>query len=204
MSSLDSLFQEYIDAPSLELGHDFPEEEYKLRVKRARQLMSTQGLDALVICSSGNGRFFTSSTVPHEWHDRVTTRAEFYMLTNDDDYLFLSPTMGGEVLNTARKRTWVKNLRNVVERHSKENRLEIWRVEWIVRAFRELKLDRARLGWELGDCQSLGVNYNDFLEFKRLMPMAESVDASPILRRLISSPPLYSWSAYAKHVPPAY
>ena len=184
MTSLDRLFQEYVDAPSLELGHDFPKEEYDLRVQRARELMSKQGLDALVVCSSANGRYFTSGTVPHEWHDRITTRAEFYVLTLDDDYLFLSPTMGGEVLNTARKRTWVRNIGNVVERHEKKDRFEIWGVEWMVKAFRELKLEKARLGWELGDCQSLGVSYNDFLEFNRLMPEAKFIDASPMLRRL--------------------
>ena len=155
MIPLDRLFQEYIDAPSLELCRDFPKDEYELRVKRARDLMLEHRLDALVICSSLNGRYFTSGTVPHEWHDRITTRAEFYVLTHDSDHLFLSPTMGGEVLNTARKRTWVTNIGNVVERHEKKSRFEIWSVDGMVKALRDLRLEKARLGWELGDCQTL-------------------------------------------------
>lgn len=191
MVALNHLFAEYIDAPSLEVGRDFPKEEYDLRLKKARDLMLKHGLDALVVCSSANGRYFTSSTIPHEWHDRIPTRAEFYVLTMDGDYVFLSPTMGGEVLNTARKRTWVTNIGNVVERHGRrdrKDRLEIWSVDWMVKNFEEIGLDKAKLGWELGDSQTLGICYNDFAEFKRLMPKAKFLDASPILRRLHQFP----------------
>jgi Xaa-Pro aminopeptidase len=188
MVALNRLYQEYTDAPSLELGRDFPREEYALRVARARALMAEHGLDALIVCSSANGRYFTSRNVPHEWHDRIPTRAEFYVLTPDDDYVFVSPTMGGEVLNTTRRRTWVTHIRNVVERHGQRGRVEIWSVAWMVSALTELGLASARLGWELGDCQVLGISYRDFAAFQRCLPDATFLDASPVLRRLHQFP----------------
>jgi len=172
----------------MELGRDFPREEYELRLKKARELMLLRGLDALIVCSSTNGAYFTSRDQPRKWHDRVQTRAAFFILTMDNDYLYLTPTHGGENQNTARKRTWVTNLGSVVERHEDKDRVEQWGVEWMVKAFRELKLDKARLGWELGDCQTLGISYNDLNEFKRLMPEAEFLDGSYVLRRLHQFP----------------
>ncbi len=172
----------------MELGRDFPKEEYALRLKKTRELMLRFGLDALVVCSSDNGRYFTSRDQPHKWHDRVRTRAAFFILTMDDDYLYLTPTHGGENLNTARKRTWVTNIGSVVERHEDKDRLEQWGLEWMTRAFKELRLDKARLGWELGDCQTLGISYNDLNEFRRLMPEAHFLDGSPVLRRLHQFP----------------
>ncbi len=188
MSSLDHLYDGYIDAPSMDLGCDFPREEYELRLGKARALMLQQGLEALIVCSSSNGAYFTSRDQPRKWHDRVQTRAAFFVLTIDSDYLYLTPTHGGENQNTARKRTWVTNIRSVVERHEDRDRVEQWGVEWMVKAFKELKLDTAKLGWELGDCQTLGISYNDFNEFKRLMPGAQFVDGSRVLRRLHQFP----------------
>lgn len=188
MVFLDHIYDKYIDAPSMELGHDFPKAEYELRLKRTRELMLKHELDAIVICSSANGRYFTCNNQPHEWHDLCQTRAAFFILTMDEDYLYMTPTMGGEHQNTARKRTWVTNIRSVVERFERKDRVEIWGIKWMVKAFKELGLDKARLGWELGDCQTLGICYNDFNEFKRLMPKARFLDASPIFRRLHQIP----------------
>jgi Xaa-Pro aminopeptidase len=188
MVALDHLYDKFINAPSMEQGRDFPKEEYQLRIKKTRELMSKYEIDTLVVTSSVNSRYFTSNNQPHEWHDICQTRAAFYILTMDDDYLYMTPTMSGEHQNTARKRTWVTNIRSVVERFEKKDRIEIWGVEWMVKAFKELGLDNAKLGWELGDCQILGLSYNDFNEFKRLMPNAQFLDASPILRRLHQFP----------------
>ena len=150
--------------------------------------MLQHGLDALIVCSSTNGRYFTSRDQPNKWHDRVQTRVAFFILTMDSDYLYLTPTHGGENQNTARKRTWVTNIGSVVERHNEKDRAEQWGLEWMVKAFKELRLDKAKLGWELGDCQTLGISYNDFNEVKRLMPEAQFLDGSGVLRRLHQFP----------------
>ncbi|HKM79074.1 MAG TPA: Xaa-Pro peptidase family protein [Candidatus Bathyarchaeia archaeon] len=187
-TALAHLYDACIDSPSMELGRDFPESEYKLRLKKTRELMSMHGIDALVVTTSTNGSYFTSKDRPHEWHNLCQTRAAFYILTIDNDYLYMTPGLGGEHLNSARRRTWVTNIRSVLERFRDNDRIELWSIEYMVESFKELGLSKARLGWELGDCQTLGMSYNDFNEFRRRMPDGQFLDASPILRKLHQIP----------------
>ena len=178
-----------MSAPSIELGRDFPESEYKLRLKITRELMLKHGLDALIVTASTNGNYFTSLDEPHEWHNRCQTRASFFILTMDNDFLYMPPGLGGEHLNYTKRRTWVSNVRSVIERHLEDmDRIEIWSIEYITKELSALGLAKARLGWELGDCQTLGISHIDFNEFKRRMPDAKFLDASPVLRRLHQIP----------------
>ena len=68
----------WTDYPGYPLERDFSEEEYDLRVGRARRLMAEADLDALVITTSAVGHWFTSLLEPHEWHDRCTSRSAWY------------------------------------------------------------------------------------------------------------------------------
>ena len=62
----------WLALPGYPLEPDFPEEEYRLRIDRARQLMSETGLEALVITSGAVGQWFTSAAEPHD--GRMTYR----------------------------------------------------------------------------------------------------------------------------------
>ena len=75
----------WIDYPGYPLERDFPEEEYDLRVGRARRLMAEADLDALVITTSAVGHWFTSLLEPHEWHDRCTSRSAWYTARPERD-----------------------------------------------------------------------------------------------------------------------
>ncbi len=65
-------------------------------------------------------------------------------------------------------------------------RREIWALEQMPRIFAELGLERGRLGFELGDCMTLGINTNDFLALRELMLRAQLVDGSTVICRLMS------------------
>jgi Xaa-Pro aminopeptidase len=183
--ALAALHAAWIDYPGYPLARDFPREEYDLRVSRARQWMGEAGLDALVITSSGVGSWFTSQAEPHEWHDRCPARSAWYILTPQDDVLYMAPTSNGEHFNTTRRSTWVSQIRGIVERTEGE-RHEIWALEQIPGLFADLGLSSGRLGFELGDCMTLGISVNDFLRLRELMPHAALVDGSPVIRRLMS------------------
>ncbi len=178
---------EWLEYPSYDPGHDMPYEEYRLRCARARALMEQYHLDALVITSSAVGWWFTSLHEPHEWHDRCQARATWFILTHDGDYLYMPPTAAGEHFNTTRRSTWVSEIRAIVERvdPAEQPRAEIWGLWQIPRICADLNLNRARLGFELGDCMTLGMSVNDFLRLRDMLPHAQLVDGSPIIRRLM-------------------
>lgn len=167
------------------LEPDFPETEYLLRLDRARKLMAEAGLDALVITSSEVGKWFTSAASPHEWHDRCPARSAWFVLTGDDDYLCMTPTTAGEHMHTTRRATWVTNIWPIVER-TEWPRAELWDVRQMPQIFARMGLTRGRLGFELGDCMTMGLSYNDFTLLKTLMHEARLVDASPVIRTLMS------------------
>lgn len=185
--ALSEAYTRWIDYPTHELGHDFSKEEYELRLRRARDLMDESGLDALVITSGANGRWFTSFLEPHEWHDRCQARSAWYILTPTDDYLYMTPTACGEHFNTTRRSTWVTHIRAIVER-AHWPRHEIWDITQMPWVFSELELERGRLGFELGDCMTMGISFSDFIRLRELMPQAHLVDGSSVIRRLMQKP----------------
>ena len=100
------LFEPTDDESGYPLERDFPKEEYDLRVQRARRSMAAERLDALVITSSAVGQWFTSHLEPHAWHDQVQARSAWYILTQDGDYLYTTPT-NNRHFNTIRRSIWV-------------------------------------------------------------------------------------------------
>jgi Xaa-Pro aminopeptidase len=107
------------------------------------------------------------------------------VLTDVDDYLLMTPTTNGEHLNTTRRSTWVTHLLPLVER-AEWPRVELWDIRQIPAIFARLGLSSARLGFELGDCTTLGLTVNDFLALRELMTRAELVDGSSVIRALMS------------------
>src|SRR5262245_42773216 len=176
----------WLDFPGHRLPRDFPREEYELRVSRARSLMARTGLDALVITTQAVGHWFTSRLEPHEWHDRCQSRSAWYVLTHERDVLFMTPTSGGEHFSTTRRSIWVSDIRRIVERAPWPRR-EIWNVEQMAQELSELGLGRGRLGFELGDCMTLGLSFNDFSRLRELMPSASLDDGSAVIRNLMST-----------------
>jgi Xaa-Pro dipeptidase len=175
----------WLSLASYPLEHDFPIEEYLTRIGRARALMAEAKLDGLVITSGEIGQWFTSQLSPNEWHDRCQSRSAWYILTATSDVLLMTPTTAGEHMNTARRSTWVTEILPIVERTTWP-RVELWDLDQIVQIFARLRIDTARLGFELGDCMTLGLAVHDFLRLRDLLPKADLVDGSSIVRRLMS------------------
>src|SRR5579883_3068931 len=179
------LYDHWIDYPGYPLERDFSREEYELRVSRARTSMARHVLDALVVTSSAVGHWFTNLAEPHEWHDRCPSRSAWYILTHTGDYLYMTPTAAGEHFNTTRRSVWVSEIRAIVERVAGE-RHEIWDIGQMPAIFADLGLERGRLGFELGDCMTLGISVEDFLRLRDFMPNARLVDGSAVIRHLMS------------------
>lgn len=166
------------------LPHDFPPEEYTLRIERARSYMTAQNIDALVITSSSVGSWFTGHQEPHNWHDQVQARSAWFILTPDRDVLLSTPTNNTH-FSALRRSIWVTEILPIIER-APSPRTEIWDIVQIADTFRELGLAGSRLGFELGDNMTLGISVNDFLHLRELLPGAAFLDASPVIQRLMS------------------
>jgi Xaa-Pro aminopeptidase len=177
--------ERWLDFPSYPLETGLDEAEYRLRLDRSRRLMAEARLDALVITSGVVGQWFTSIAEPHEWHDRCQARSAWFILTDADDYLFMTPTTAGEHMNTTRRSTWVTHILPIVER-TEWPRVELWDLRQMPQIFKRLGLSQSRLGFELGDCMTLGLSVNDYLTLRALLPEARMVDASPVVRSLMS------------------
>jgi Xaa-Pro aminopeptidase len=175
---------ETLDYAHHPLEHEFSQDEYRLRLRRARSEMARANLDALVITSSQVGSWFTGRDEPHSWHDQVPSRSTWFIVTPDDDYLYMTPT-NNHNFASARRATWVSHVREIVER-TEWPRVEIWGLGQIPGIFAELGLSRGRLGFELGDTMTLGISVNDFLALRELMAGAQLVDAGPAIRRLMA------------------
>jgi len=182
---LAHLHDHWIDFPGYPFEREFSRDEYLLRLRRARVEMASHALDALVITSSVVGRWFTSMLEPHEWHDLCQARSAWFILTYDRDLLYMTPTTAGEHFNTTRRSTWVSQIRAIVER-TEGPRWELWDVAQMAGVLSELGLERGRLGFELGDCMTLGMSVHDFLRLRDLLPRAQLVDGGPAIRRLMS------------------
>ncbi|MFN8526541.1 MAG: Xaa-Pro peptidase family protein [Chloroflexota bacterium] len=173
-----------IDPAAYALEHDFPRDEYELRRARARTLMAQHGLDALAITSSGVGYWFTGRPEPHSWHDRVAARSAWFVLTADRDVLLCAPT-NNQHLDAVRRSVWVTDVLPLVERAAWPRR-EMWGLEQIPYRLRQIGIESGRLGFELGDCMTLGISFNDFERLRELLPRAALVDASAVIRQLMS------------------
>jgi len=163
-------YDSWIEAGGYELERDYPSAEYQARLVRARAWMAESDLDGLVITSSVVGRRFTSLREPYEWHDICQARSAWYVLSHDRDILFMTSTAAGEHLNTTPRSTWVSEIHGIVERSGRPGRVEIWALEQMPPYLAELGLARGRLGFELGDCMTLGLSVADFLRLRELMP----------------------------------
>ncbi len=177
----------WLEHPTYDVGHDFSRAEYEFRLARARGLMAQEELDALIVTSSEVGQWFTSFLEPHSWHDQCQARSAWYILTATDDYLYITPTAAGGHFNTTRRSTWVTHIRPIIERACWP-RCEIWDIAQVPWVFAGLGLERGRLGFELGDCMTMGISFNDFTRLRELIPQARLVDGSPVIRRLMQIP----------------
>jgi Xaa-Pro dipeptidase len=148
--------------------------EYEARLERARAMMRSQELDAIVVTAEANLRYFTG----HAPHMYVSpTRPWFAVLPLAAEPVALIPGMG----------------RADMARDCWFSRIETWpsprpRDEGVT-ALARLLLDSprrfGRIGFELGPETRLGMPAADFLRLLELMkPALTAVDCSSILRTL--------------------
>lgn len=153
----------------------FAESEYHDRYERAQTLMDRDGLDALVVSEKNNYWYF-SGLISYQL-DHIQ-RPQICILPKSGKPLLL---VYGNDKAKAKALPWVGEVRAYTDVPFPE--------EMIAGCLKEMGLEEARLGFELGDDQRLGFPANYLLRLTEALPKAEIKDGTAALTemRLIKS-----------------
>lgn len=145
----------------------FPQIEFENRVEQARRLMKENAIDALLVTSEHNLRYFVGelSGTPHQ-----TTRPRFLFIPLSGEPIGLVPRGVDEFY---KETTWIKNCRSWPSPNPKDEG-----VSTLVRTFGDLLPKHAKIGTELGAESRLGLPAGDFLRVMDAIRPQIFVDAS--------------------------
>ncbi len=155
---------------------EFPRQEYEDRWRRARDAMAATRLDVLLVTSEANYRYLSGH---HTGFWLSKSRPLLMLLPRDGEPILLVTT----------------NQVPLVEAMSPVKAIRSWEgfmaegTPVLAEAIRDLGLDRARIGAELGFEQRLGMPVTELRRLEAMLPEAAVVDAAAVfwgLRRLKS------------------
>jgi Xaa-Pro aminopeptidase len=154
----------------------FPQEEYRDRFERASVMMERDGLDALVVSARDNYWYFTG-LISYQFDHLM--RPQIIVLPKGKKPLVLAY---GNERAKAQALPWVGEVKSYVDVPFPQ--------EMISSSIKEMGLGEARLGFEMGDNQRLGIPANYLSGLTEALPKARILDASSALSelRLIKSP----------------
>lgn len=166
-------------APDTSWFHDllFPEAEFAARLERARALMDEYGLDALFLTDDRTNFYCAGFGNLNPAGSRA--RPRFLFLPRHGNPVFL---VHQSTVVTVNEMSWVKDVRGFAPLESPTGD--------IAAIFRELGLERARIGAELGREQRLGISVAEFRAIEAALPEASFADAGDLLwrQRMVKSP----------------
>ena len=155
----------------------FTPEEFRDRIKRARELMAQQRIDALLVSQPQNIIYLTGY------------RTNLFV-SNFRPYLAIIPLEGEPTLlmpllelGVAEELSWIDDIRAWGPDLGTDLTRNMYAPDALTSAkkvIEEKKLTKARIGVELGMGQRLGMSVDQFEQLKGMIPDATFVDATPI------------------------
>ena len=143
------------------------------RWTRAREAMSEQGLDALLISGEENFQYFTGSTGTLGYHYSCTRPAVLVFPREGEP-----AAVAGEIqTHSIAMTTPLRDLRGYVA-------IERFPYAMVTEAIGDLVGNSARIGAELGHEQRMGMPVGDYLAVVQALPQARFVDAGDLIVRL--------------------
>ncbi len=149
------------------MDYTVTQEELIERAVGLRQRMVRAGLDALLLTTGDNLRYVSGYPSP--------------LHSGPRPFLFILPVSGEPVFIVhagreaeARRFSWATDIRTYYP-------LSHAPIDQTVEALRELKLERARIGVEIGAEQCLDIPLSDFWDIQACLPGAVFADSAPVL-----------------------
>ena len=150
----------------------FSVDEYHRRITNLRALMATSDMDAVLLTTASNHRYFTGHET-HRWTHKYT--GIFALLPARDEPVLIVPPMEAYM---CAEDSWIQTIRTFPAEHVLQG------VEAIVDAVRELGLEPGRIGTELGGMNWMRMSFEDFGKLQKDLPGIEFVDASALIWQL--------------------
>ena len=148
--------------------HDFPCAEFQRRLDGLRTLMAERDIDAALITTEANHRYFTGH-VTHRWSHHYV--AIFALLPLEGEPMLVVQPNEACMCKTD---SWIETIRTFPAEHDLQG------VTALADAVREAGLATARIGTELGGIVPLRMPHGDFAALRQRLPQVEFVDASPL------------------------
>lgn len=145
---------------------NFPRPELEARYARLQAALARAGLDALLITSEANFNYVTGFIVQQSW------------VSYSRNLIALLPRTGEPALVVPRSLEREARRESWIERVVAHDAVGAAPVDPIARVCRDLGLDAARLGAELGYEQRLNLSFLDFERLRAALPAASFLDAS--------------------------
>ncbi|MDE2998126.1 MAG: Xaa-Pro peptidase family protein [Gemmatimonadota bacterium] len=149
---------------------DFDASEYERRLSGLRVLLSRNSLDAVLITTDTNHRYFTGHWT-HRWGHKFTSL--FAVLPLERDPVLIVPPLE---TGMCEEDAWIEDLRT----YQPPVRVRAG-VSVLTEVIRELGLGDARVGAELGGVLWSRMPYDDFGQLKANLPGVQFSDASQLL-----------------------
>ncbi len=149
---------------------DFDAHEYERRLARLRDLMSRSRLDAVLITTDTNHRYFSGHWT-HRWGHKFTSL--FALLPLERDPVLIVPPLE---TGMCEEDAWIQDLRT----YQPPIRIRAG-VSLLTEVIRELGLHSSRIGAELGGVLWSRMPYDDFGRLKDELPGVQFTDASQTL-----------------------
>ncbi len=150
----------------------FPDSEFAARTARAQKRMAESGLDALLVLTEPEIRYFTGFLTPF-WQS--PTRPWFVVVPASGKPVAVIPTIGAECMS----RTWVDDIRTWPAPVPSDEGISL-----LAGTLAEITGGNGRVGLPMGPETSLRMSLNDFNRLTQLIEPVQFVDASPVIQRL--------------------
>ena len=150
----------------------FAPEEYQRRLTGLRALMAENDMDAVLITTDANHRYFTGH-VTHRWMHKYT--ALFALLPLEGEPLLIVTPIEACMCE---EDSWITTIRTFPPEHTLQG------VHALADAVREFGLEESRIGTELGGMLWMRMPHEDFGQLRQDLPRADFVDASSLFWKL--------------------
>lgn len=150
----------------------FPQSEYQTRLERAQRLMEQDRLDALLLMSESDVRYFSGFATPL-WQS--PTRPWFLIVPAAARPIAVIPEIGAPLM----LRTWIDDVRTWPAPRPEDDGVSL-----LVDALRDIGAAAGRIGLLTGPETALRMPLDDYLRLRDSLPQAQVVDATNLIRTL--------------------
>jgi len=156
----------------------FPTKEYQKRVLKLQKKMQTNNMDAILITSPHNFRYFTGLD-SYFWES--PTRPWFLLIPQSDDPIAVVPSIGETTLN----KTWITQIYTWPSPQPQDEGVSV-----ITNCIKKVISNNGNIGCEIGRESHLRMSINDFDKLRKNISNCNFVNASELIwqLRIIKSP----------------